>query len=260
MTQLDYSNSTYQTKPEKFSFPARLVPSLKFYCRFIAIIVKASRLARRGVYDDLQWYESSFQVLRQLEKVGVRFHISGIEHLREVSGPCVVIGNHMSMMETVVLPVIIGPIKALTYIIKESLLSYPVFKHIMRSRNPIAVTRTNPRHDLQKVMDEGVDRLKKGLSVIVFPQTTRSDSFHPEQMSTIGIKLAKKAGVPVIPLALKTSAWKNGKMIKDFGKIDASEDVFFAFGEPLCIQTKGTEEHQRVLKFIEGKLNEWQRG
>ncbi|MDR3631561.1 MAG: lysophospholipid acyltransferase family protein [Desulfocapsaceae bacterium] len=259
MKQLDIQ-TTYLTTPQRASFLTRLVPSIRFYCRFIAIVIRASRLARRGIYNDQEWITSSFNVFRQLERIGVCFHISGIEHLRDLEGPCVIIGNHMSLMESVVLPVIIGPIKAITFIVKESLLTYPVFRHIMRSRNPIAVTRINPKHDLQTVMKEGVDRLQRGISVIVFPQTTRSPSFDPEQMSSIGVKLAKKAGVPIIPLALRTSSWKNGKIIKDFGKIDVSEVVRFSFGESLRVQGKGGEEHQKVTEFIEGKLKEWETG
>jgi 1-acyl-sn-glycerol-3-phosphate acyltransferase len=259
MEQLNYINTNYLTKPGKISLIARLVPSINFYCRFIEIVYKASRKAKCGIYEDSEWYLSSFNVLKQLEKIGICFHVTGIDHLQKLDGPCVIIGNHMSMMETVVLPAIINPAKNITFIVKESLLRYPVFKHIMRSRNPIAVSRVNPRQDLKTVMEEGVDRLRKGISIVVFPQTTRSVSFDPEQMTSIGVKLAKKAEAPIIPLALDTSAWKNGNFIKDFGKIDVSKDVHFAFGEPIRVQGKGTEEHQVIIEYIETKLKEWKK-
>ncbi len=259
MKQLNYINATYLTTPGKVSLMAGLLPSLHFYCRFIEIVFRASRKAKRGVYHDAEWYLSSFNVLKQLEKIGICFHVTGIDHLQRLVGPCVIIGNHMSMTETVVLPAIINPAKNITFIIKESLLRYPVFKHIMRSRNPIAVTRANPRQDLKTVMEEGVERLRKGISIVVFPQTTRSVSFDPEQMSSIGVKLAKKAEVPVVPLALDTSAWRNGKYIKDFGKIDVSKDIYFSFGEPIHVQGKGTEEHRMVIEYIETKLKEWKK-
>ncbi len=257
MKLLNYSNETYLTGPRTISLPARIAPSLFFYWRFFGIVYTASRKAKRGVYDDAEWYNSSFQVVDCLERIGIRFQVTGIEHFQKVEGPCVVIGNHMSMMETVVLPIIIGSVKRLTFVIKESLLAYPVFKHIMRSRDPIAVSRTNPRQDLVKVMELGMERLEGGVSIIVFPQTTRAATFDPAQMSSIGVKLAKKAGVPIMPLALKTSAWKNGKIIKDLGKIDVPNDVHFAFDAPLTVQGKGTEEHQRIVDFIQNKLREW---
>jgi 1-acyl-sn-glycerol-3-phosphate acyltransferase len=260
MNDLLQADSSYITATGR-NIPlfARTVPTLYFYSRFFGVICRASRLAKRGQYDGKTWSASSLEILHLLEDIGVSMHITGLEEFRKVAGPCVVIGNHMSMMETVVLPVMIQPLKPVTFVIKESLLKYPIFKHIMRSRDPVAVSRTNPRQDLKTVLEEGEKRLQQGISIIVFPQTTRTDSFDPSQMSSIGVKLAKRAGVPIIPLALKTDAWKNGKYIKDFGVIDASEPVRFAFGEPLSVVGKGAEEQQMVAEFISGKLAGWGR-
>ncbi len=77
-------------------------------------------------------------------------------------------------------------------------------------------------------------------------------------MSSIGIKLAKKAGVPVIPLALKTDCWQNGKPIKDFGRLDTTKMAHFAFGEPIAIAGKGDAEQAAVNAFIAEKLKKWQ--
>jgi 1-acyl-sn-glycerol-3-phosphate acyltransferase len=152
----------------------------------------------------------------------------------------------------------VQPLKPVTFVIKESLLTYPVFQHIMRSRDPVAVTRNNPRQDLKIVLEEGEDRLSRGVSIIVFPQTTRTNTFDPAQMSSIGVKLAKKAGVPVVPLALKTDAWMNGKYIKDFGRLNVMKQVFFAFGPRLEVVGKGNEELRVVTDFIGAKLLGWQ--
>ena len=143
-----------------------------------------------------------------------------------------------------------------TFVVKQSLLDYPVFKHIMRSRDPIAVDRKNPRNDFKAVMQGGVERLKAGTSIIVFPQTTRTPSFDPKNFNTIGIKLAKKAGVPVIPIGLLTDAWRNGKHIKDFGKIDPSKNVLFSFREPLWIQGRSDKEHAEIIEFIQACIQE----
>jgi len=170
-----------------------------------------------------------------------------------------VIGNHMSMMETVILPFILSSSEKVTFVIKESLLHYPFFKYVMRSRDPIAVTRSNPRQDFKTVMEQGVERIGRGISIVVFPQTTRAHIFDPSKMSSIGVKLAKKAGVPIVPLALQTSAWSNGKIIKDLGKIDVQKGVYFSFGEPITVEGKGTEEQQRITDFIQAKLQEWKK-
>jgi len=241
------------------SLSSRLLPSALFYLKLIHIVIRASNKAKAGEYGDIHWIESSQEVLQQLEKVGVGVEITGIENVVAQSGPVVFIGNHMSMMETLVLPAVIQPLKPVTFVVKEALLSYPVFQHVMRSRNPIAVSRTNPRQDLKVVLTEGQERLQRGISVIVFPQTTRSHVFSPEQMSSIGVKLAKKAEVPVIPLALKTDCWQNGRWIKDFGRLDIAKTAHFAFGRPIAkVMGKGDEEQALVNAFIDGELQSWE--
>lgn len=258
MHKLQYSESFYRTATQPLALPCRLFPSTLFYLRLIGIVIRAGSKAKVGKYTDLDWIESSHEVLQRLEQVGIHVEVSGIEHVVEQSGPVVFIGNHMSMMETVVLPVIIQPIKPVTFVVKESLLAYPVFQHVMRSRNPITVSRTNPRQDLKVVLAEGQERLQRGISVIVFPQTTRSYSFSPGQMSSIGIKLAKKADVPVIPVALKTDCWQNGRWIKDCGRLDTAKTAHFAFGSPIAkVMGKGDEEQAIVNAFIAGELQRW---
>ena len=257
MKSITYTNSKYVTSHKNVSFMARVAPSFSFYLSFVNIVLSAAFIAKRGKYSDTGWVNSSYGVLQLLEKVGMRVEVSGIEHLQSHDGPCVIIGNHMSMMETMLLPTIIMPFRKITFVVKESLLHYPVFKYVMRSRNPIAVSRTNPRQDLKTVMTEGVARLKEGRSVVVFPQTTRSHIFEASQMSSIGVKLAKRAGVPIIPLALKTDAWTNGTRFKDFGRIDTTKPSCFAFDKPIFVEGKGAKEQEVVNNFIEEKLREW---
>jgi 1-acyl-sn-glycerol-3-phosphate acyltransferase len=165
----------------------------------------------------------------------------------------------MSTLETMVLPCIIQPLKGTTFVVKRSLLTMPVFGHVMRSRDPIALGRTNPRDDLKVVLEEGVRKLQNGRSIIIFPQSTRSVEFRPEEFNSLGIKLAARAGVPVLPVALKTDAWGNGKYIKEFGPIDNRKIVRFAFGQPIRIEGRGAEEHGKVVEFIREKLAEWSR-
>ncbi|MFT5701040.1 MAG: 1-acyl-sn-glycerol-3-phosphate acyltransferase [Desulforhopalus sp.] len=250
-------NMLYSTPSRRLSFFAKRFPSLVFYFSFIFIVLRASRTARRGHYNDDGWVNSSYEVLEALEKVGVCVEVSGIENILDNEGPVIIVGNHMSMLETLLLPGIVQPVKPVTFVVKDSLLNYPVFKHVMRSRNPISLTRLNPRQDLKTILSEGVDRIKKSISVIVFPQTTRAHSFNPAQMSSIGVKLAKKAGATVVPLALKTDCLENGEMIKDFGRLNVRKTAYFSFGKPLVVSGKGDEEQNQINNFITSKLEEW---
>lgn len=257
MQTLSQDGDRYVTKPRTTSFLTKLFPSLSFYLKFFHVVHRSSRLAQTSVYDDEAWWRSSVDVLRCVEAVGITIEVEGLANVRQAPGPVVFVGNHLSVMETVILPAFLVPYQPVTFVIKESLLEVPVFKHIMRTRDPIAVTRINPRHDLKIVLEQGRDRLARGISIIIFPQTTRAP-FNPEQFSTIATKLAGRAGVPLIPLALLTDAWGNGTLIKDMGTIDPARKAHFKFGQPLYVEGKGTLQHKQVLEFIEANLVRWQ--
>lgn len=258
MDKIQYQNNRYETPQDSASSFGKLLPSFSFYSSFLSEIYLSAQKAKKGIYDTEAWRLSSFKVMQALERTGLKITISGIEHLQSLNSSCVIVGNHVSMMDTVLLPAIIAQEIPTTFIIKQSLMDYPVFKHVMRSRNPIALGRTNAREDLRTVMVEGKKRLADGISVIVFPQTTRGTEFDPKQFNSIGVKLALKAGVPVVPVAVKTDAWTNGKVFKDLGKIHPEVSTHFAFDAPITIEGKGREEQQQVIDFISGKIKAWQ--
>jgi 1-acyl-sn-glycerol-3-phosphate acyltransferase len=128
----------------------------------------------------------------------------------------------------------------------------------MKSRNPIIVGRTDPRKDLEAVMNGGVELLRNGISIVIFPQSTRSVEFKPEEFNSLGVKLAKKAGVDVVPIALKTDFWGNGKLIKELGPLDRQKHIYIKFGEPMKIVGNGKEENQKIIEFIKASLEEWE--
>lgn len=253
-----YQGTSYNSPDRKTGWLKRLFPTLFFYLKCFSIVWRASSAAQKGTYNSVDWHNSSRDTVRVLEESGCRFNVTGLEHLQNIDRPCIFIGNHMSTLETFVLPSLIMPQGFdLTYVIKRSLVEYPVFGNIVKTRNPIVVDRTNPREDLKVVMEEGTRQLKEGRSLIIFPQHTRTVDFDPGQFNSIGIKLAKKADALVIPVALLTWAWSAGKKIKDFGPILPERTIHFAFGEPFEVAGNGKEEQQRVIDFIQQHLDKW---
>lgn len=107
------------------------------------------------------------------------------------------------------------------------------------------------------VLEEGQKRLEDDISIVIFPQTTRSVEFDAKKFNSLGVKLAKRCNVPVVPFALKTDAWGLGRRLKDFGRIRPEKTVHIHFGEPMTVQGSGKEEHGRVVEFIEKNLEEW---
>ena len=106
-------------------------------------------------------------------------------------------------------------------------------------------------------MTEGPKVLEGGRSIVVFPQSTRSVTFKPSEFNSIGAKLAKRTGVPLIPLALKTDFHGLGKVVKDFGPVDRSKTVHFEFGPAMKISGNGRDEQAACSDFIGKSLQSW---
>ncbi len=233
------------------------LPSVLFYAQAAAHIGSAAYQARRGRLTNARLVEGSHALRRSLEAVGVRFEVSGLENTDWSGGPYVFAANHMSALETQILPSILSPAAPCTFVVKSSLMRYPVFGPVLKAFDPIVVERADPKADLRQVLGEGGKRLAAGMSVIVFPQAHRTVAFDRKGFNTIGVRLARAAGVPVVPIALQTSAWSEGRWLQDIGWIVPKRPVRFAVGQPITIgaDTRGAQE--QVVEFIESRLAAW---
>lgn len=237
---------------------ARSFPGLVFYWKLANLVLRAGRLANRHIYPAPAWAASSSEVGRLVEGIGGSLHIEGTENITALPGPCVFVANHMSTLETFLLPAIIQPLKDVTFVVKESLVKYPWLGAVLSSRNPITIGRANPREDLSAVLEGGQALLAQGCSIIIFSQGTRSNTVDPAHFGSMGVKLARKAQVPVMPIALKTDIWGSGRLIKDFGPVTPSIPVHLKFGPALTVEGNGKAEHAAIVDFIVQNFQSWQ--
>ena len=251
------ANSDYRTPENQSFWLAKRLPGLFFYTRVILVVLAAARRCSRNTYTIDKIIAGSSSVLKTLERIGTDVLVENMPAYIDLKAPCVFVANHMSALEAFVLPYFIMPYRKINFVVKKSLTEYPFLKHAINSLHPIVVGRRNPRKDLRTVLDQGFHCLKQNISVLVFPQTTRSPCFDPLQFNTIGVKLAKKSQLPIVPIALKTDVWGNGRRLKDFGRIDPSKPVRVAFGNPIHVIGNGKQAHQEILTFIGDKLRSW---
>jgi len=228
-----------------------------YHLRVLGVIFKGGRMARRGTWNRVSWQDLSLDMWRAVEACRGRLSVSGCENLAALRSPAVIVANHMSLLETFSIPAVVLPFQHMTFVVKESLLRVPLFRDLMAGVRPISVNRENPRDDFKKLMDEGPAVLAEGRSIVVFPQATRSVVFRPDQFNTLGAKLAKKAGVPLLPLALKTDFHGLGRLVRDFGPVDRRQTVHFAFGPSMAVEGNGREAHEACTAFIGKKFTGW---
>ena len=163
------TGDTYRSPGIQAGVFSRMLPSLSFYSRlFLGPVRWLCRRAARGLCDDAAWVYASIWTADLMERMGCPIEVEGMDAITAEDGPCLFVANHMSTLETFMLPGMIRPRRPVTFVVKKSLTTMPFFGAVMRSRDPIVVGRVNPREDLSAVLDGGVERLRKGISIIVF--------------------------------------------------------------------------------------------
>ena len=154
----------------------------------------------------------------------IKLHIDGEENIPE--GPCIVLSKHQSPWETMFLLPRFNP---LAIILKKELLRIPFFGWGLESLDPIPIDRGSPKAALKQIMSIGVERIKDGYSVLVFPEGTRIDPGEAGSYARSGSNLSIRTGAPVIFVAHNAgNSWRAHKFMKLPGsiKVKFSEPVY----------------------------------
>ena len=206
------------------------------------------------------WGPNGVEVLRAVERTGGRVAVEGFDRLRGAALPAVFVSNHVSSLETYLVAPLLLSFTTFTYVLKKSLLDYPVLGRVIRALDPVPIGRKSPMEDLRDVLTHGTETLRGGRSVLVFPQGTRQRLFDPATFNSIGAKLARRAGVPVVPLCLATDFLRIGEWQRDlFATVHPESTVRVACGEPVAPDVPQAEVQRRCLDFITSTLARWEK-
>ena len=197
----------------------------------------------------------SFRTIVAAESTGAIISVEGTAALAAMGdAPRVYVANHSSLLETFHLPCILGSFGPLSIVAKRSLSRYPLFGKCLRAVDPILLDRKSARRDLAETLSQGRRILSSGRSILLFPQGTRTATFDPHKFNSLGAKLARDVGVPLVPIACKTDFAQPGRLIKDLGPIDPSRAVRYAIGPALDPTLPQAELQSASTNFIAGAL------
>lgn len=143
------------------------------------------------------------------------FTVSGIENIP--SSPCIIFSKHQSAWETLALQKIFPP---QVWVLKRELLWLPFFGWGLAMTSPIAIDRGAGRKSLDQILTQGIDRIKKGFFVVIFPEGTRSKPLESGKYHIGGAWLATQSRLDVIPVAHNAGFyWPKNSFIKKPGEI-----------------------------------------
>ena len=175
---------------------------------------------------------------------GIKVNIIGKENLP--SGPCVIVSNHQGQWETFSMQYLFHPLCTL---LKRELLFIPLWGWAMKMLHPIGINRDKPKQAILQTLEEGSDRLKRGMFVLLFPEGTRVKAGRVGKYARSGFELAKRNNVKVLPLCHNSGdCWPAHKFIKKSGTINLH------IGEPFYVEDS-KESAEVVRQWVEKKLN-----
>ena len=175
---------------------------------------------------------------------GIKVEVIGKENLP--TEPCVIVSNHQGQWETYSMQYLFHPMCTL---LKKELLYIPLWGWAMKMLNPIAINRNKPKEAILQTLEEGSDRLKRGMYVLLFPEGTRVKAGRVGKYARSSFELAKRNGVMVLPLCHNSGdCWPAHKFIKKPGIIT------LIIGEPFYVEDS-KQSASDVHEWVEKKLN-----
>lgn len=132
---------------------------------------------------------------------GLKLKVTGSENLT-INSPAIYVSNHQSNFD---IPLLYAglPIQ-FRWMAKKELFRIPLFGAAMKRGGYIPIDRSN-RKEAMRSLTAAARRIRAGVSVIIFPEGTRSVDGTLQPFKKGALLLAAKAGVPIIPMAIHGS-------------------------------------------------------
>ncbi|MEO1956811.1 MAG: lysophospholipid acyltransferase family protein [Methylophilaceae bacterium] len=172
----------------------------------------------------------------------LNYEVHGQENIPD--HPSIILSKHQSAWETMGLQTIFPP---QVWVMKRSLLLIPFLGWAFVALAAIPIDRSAGRKALKKLVENGKDRLARGLWVVIFPEGTRTIPGVKGKYHIGGAWLATKTETTIVPVAHNAGKyWRKNAFIKHSGTIQV------VIGPP--IETSGLTPDQvnkRVEAWIE---------
>ena len=114
------------------------------------------------------------------------------------------VGNHRSYFDVVLT---LNSFPGTTgYVAKAEMRRYPLLNIWMKNIHCLFLNRDNIKEGMKTIL-EGIENVKNGISLVIFPEGTRNktpDTFLPFHVGSF--KIAEKGGVPIVPMTIVNSA------------------------------------------------------
>jgi len=182
--------------------------------------------------------------------LGLKFTLSGTEHVPRTGGAVMVI-NHVGYLDFTFAGLAAKPADRLVrFMAKDDVFRHRISGPLMRGMKHIPVDREAGTASFRAALTA----LKAGEIVGVFPEATISQSFELKEFKSGAVRMARAAGVPLLPTVIWGSqrVWTKGRP-RNFSR--AKRPISIAVGEPMSVPPKVSPDDVAVeLRYQMEKL------
>lgn len=128
----------------------------------------------------------------------IRVTVKGLSNI-DPKRSYIYMSNHQSNFD---IPVLLAylPVQ-FRWIAKNELFKIPIFGYAMKRAGYISIDRSGRKSTLQSIRN-AAEIIRNGVSVIIFPEGTRSQDGNLKSFKNGGFVLAVDSGVPIIPIII----------------------------------------------------------
>lgn len=160
------------------------------------------------------------------------------------------VGNHRSYFDIVLTHNLFPRITG--YVAKVEMKKAPLLNVWMKNIHCLFLDRNNIKEGMKTIL-AGVEKVKSGISLCIFPEGTRNkvkDTFLPFHEGSF--KIAEKGGVPVVPMTIVNSA----AVFEDHFPKVRKATVVIEFGKPVVISELDKETRKNLGSYISGIISD----
>lgn len=184
---------------------------------------------------------------------GVDLVVRGLEHL-DRKRQYVFMSNHRSNADIVAVGCALIDYQ-LRWVAKKELLKVPMFGWGMRALKNIVIDRSNHDEAVRSYQRAG-EQIRRGISVLVFPEGTRGEGDELLPFKKGGFVLALETGTPIVPIAILGTA---AVLAKKGWQIDRGR-VEVRIGEPIETRGVALDDKDRILAAVRDSIHGLMRG
>ena len=181
---------------------------------------------------------------------GIKWQVEGMENVPKADNnePVILAAKHQSTWETYALPAIMP--HPLGYVFKQELLKIPFFGWAMGRLDMVHIDRSKRSEAWNKVAEQGMEYMAKGVWIIMFPEGTRTQRGSQGNYKAGATRLAVATGASIVPIAVTSAkCWPT----KSFRLRPGT--VHISIGKPMPSAGREPDEFMREIEqWIEGEM------